>query len=68
MSNAFKEQLEIALELAVREQFCQLFAVLYVKPDEAAYKRFHAGLARLADMEQTIGVYIAEMTTDEPPS
>jgi len=61
MSEAFKSQLERALEQAVSQQFCQLFAVLFVKPDEAAYKRFHAGVARLGDMEQTVGVYIAEL-------
>jgi hypothetical protein len=61
MSAPFKGLLEGALEQAVQQQFCQLFAVLFVKPDEAAYKRFHAGIARLGDMERTVGVYIAEL-------
>ena len=61
MSAAYKDLLEKALEQAVQQQFCQLFAVLFVKPDEAAYKRFHAGIARLGDMERTVGVYIAEL-------
>ena len=61
MSDPFKGLLERALEQAVQQQFCQLFAVLFVRPDEAAYKRFHAGVSRLADMERTVGVYIAEL-------
>ena len=43
-----------ALEQAVQQHFCQLFAVLLVKPDETGCKRFHAGLDKLADMDTTL--------------
>jgi hypothetical protein len=61
MSDDFKGLLGQALEQAVQERFCHLFSVLFTEPDEAAYKRFHAGISRLADMERTVGVYIAEL-------
>jgi len=61
MSAAFKSQMEAALEQAVRQQFCQLFAVLYVKPDAIAMDRFKKGLGKLAETEQTVGVIIAEL-------
>ena len=61
MSDAFKVQLERALEQAVCQHFCQLFSVLMVKPDMVAIDRFKKGLEKLAAAEQTVGVIIVEL-------
>ena len=61
MSAAFKSQMEVALERAVQQQFCQLFAVLYVKVDSLSIDRFKKGLEKLVALEQTVGVIIAEL-------
>jgi len=61
MSAAFKSQMERALEQATCQHFCQLFAVLMVRPDTPAMDRFKKGLEKLAETEQTVGVIIAEI-------
>ena len=65
MSAQFKTLLEQGLEQAVQQQFCQLFAVLMVRPDKQALDRFKAGLDKLAQTEQTVGVLIADLSTVE---
>jgi len=61
MSASFKAQMESALEQAVQQHFCQLFAVLMVRPDTPAIDRFRKGLGKLADTEAVVGVIIGEL-------
>ena len=56
-----KNTLAVALEQAVQQQFCQLFAVLMVRPDEAAIKRFTLGLEKLTTTETTVGGLIEKL-------
>ena len=62
MSGAeFKVVLEHGLEQAAMNHFCQLFAVLMVKPDKVAWDRFNAGLDKLHSTYDTLAVRIGEM-------
>jgi len=62
MSGAeFKVVLEHGLEQAAMNHFCQLFAVLMVKPDKVAWDRFNAGIDKLAATHSTMMAKIGEM-------